>query len=65
MYPLGNAMRGIFGVVACLAATGNVNYHPCAITKLYCCRQQSQVPGKAVAGLPSLAITAEPGSVSV
>ena len=61
----GNAMRGIFGAVAFLAVTGNVSYHPCAITRLDCCRQQSKGPGKVVAGLPSLVITAEPGSVSV
>ena len=60
-------MRGIFVVVvvACLAVKGNISHYPCAIEILDCCRQQVQVTGKIIAGLPSLmAVTSVPGSVS-
>ena len=57
-------MRGPFIVVACLAVIGNISHYHCTIEILDCCRQQVQVTGKVVAGLPSLAIAAVPGSVS-
>ena len=59
-----NTMRGTFVVMACLAVTGNISHRPCAIEKLDCCRQQSQVTEKVATGLPSLGITTVPGSVS-
>ena len=60
---VGKTMRGPFIAVACLAVIGNINHYHCTIEILDCFRQV-QVTGKVVAGLPSLAMAAVPGSVS-